>query len=30
MRQQTGKNHSNTKSAVSREVYVDVLLVQHL
>jgi len=28
--QQTEKNHSHTKSAVSRHVYVHVLLVQHL
>jgi len=28
--QQTEKNHSHTNSAVSRQVYVHALLVQHL
>jgi len=28
--QQTGKSHSHTNSAVSRQVYVHALLVQHL
>ena len=28
--QQTEKNHSHTNSAISRQVYVHALLVQHL